>query len=83
MARTYAGTLGLTAFLACLGRGMLHGSPAEAIVTQACIALVTFVLIGYAVGQTAAWIVRDAVVGLAAPLPATNRPDKDVAQTVL
>jgi len=61
VARTYAGILGLLAFLTSLARGVYHAQGPESLVGQACVHLAVFVVVGWAIGGCARWIVEDAV----------------------
>ena len=61
MARNYAATLGLVAFVTAVARSWLQGaSPSQALFT-AWLALLAFTALGAALGGLAGWIVDDAV----------------------
>lgn len=60
MAPAYAGILGLTAFAATAIRGLVRGE-GSSVLFAAWVALIAFAVIGYAVGATAEWIVRQSV----------------------
>ena len=53
MGPTYAGFLGSLAMLTRLAHGVIHASPAEAVLLEACLALVVFAVVGYVVGHIA------------------------------
>lgn len=61
MGRTYAGVLGLVAFVTVLARSLIDGSSAAGTVHLATICLFAFAGIGYVAGQIADMVVRDAV----------------------
>lgn len=61
MARTYAGILGLLAFLTSLVRGLYHAQGPESLMGQACVHLAVFAIAGWAIGGCARWIVEDSV----------------------
>ncbi len=62
MARVYAGILGPLAFLTSLIRGMIHGSPPEAVLLGAWCCLLIFAVVGYVVGRIAERTVEEAVL---------------------
>ena len=61
MARTYAGTLGLVAFLIALARGAVHAWGAGTILLQAWIALWAFAALGALLGWMAERIVDEEI----------------------
>jgi hypothetical protein len=61
MGRTYAGTLGLTASLVILTRGLLRQGGVEATMLAACGGLFLFALIGCITGALADLFVRESV----------------------
>lgn len=63
MTRSYAGILGLLAFLTCLVRGLMHGESPLSTLTAACGGLCVFTLVGSIVGWLACQTVEDAVRG--------------------
>lgn len=61
MGRSYAGCLGLIAFLAQILRGVIGGAGMETILFQAWLSLFAFAAIGYVLGSVASFIVEDSV----------------------
>ncbi|PHR95689.1 MAG: hypothetical protein COA78_29705 [Blastopirellula sp.] len=61
MNRSYAGTLGVVAFITVLIRGFLEWGGFESIMFSAVIALFLFAAIGYIVGSVATRIVDESV----------------------
>ncbi len=55
MGRTYAGILGVIAFLTVLARGLVDGAAAETTLRLALVGLLAMALVGIAVGRLAAW----------------------------
>ena len=63
MGRSYAGILGLTAFLAVMARGIVTGGSVDATLQNACIGLFLFAAVGAVIGRMAAGVVENAVRG--------------------
>lgn len=63
MARSYAGILGLLAFLTCLARGLIQGSGPIALLAMACLLLFVFAATGCVIGWIAQRTVEEAVRG--------------------
>ncbi len=63
MARTYAGILGLLAFLTSLAHGLMHGAGGVSVLWTAWCCLLLFALVGCVIGWVAEWIVEDSVHG--------------------
>ena len=61
MGRTYAGILGLTAFLTIIARSVLHGGDPASALRWACIGLIMMTCIGAVIGRLAAWAVDESV----------------------
>lgn len=61
MGRSYAGILAPLALVVALLRGWLAGSDVAATLWSAWFSLVAFALVGYVIGQLAAFIVDDSV----------------------
>ena len=61
MARRYAGILGTLAFSLTVFLGLLRGAGAESTLFSAITSLVTFAVVGAAIGAWAGWIVNDSV----------------------
>ena len=61
MARTYAATLGLLAFITAVARGWLQGASVSDALFTAWLALLTFTVVGGVLGWLAGWIIDDAV----------------------
>jgi hypothetical protein len=61
MGRTYAGVLGLLAFLVVIARGLIHHGSVSSTLTLALGAMFTFAGIGLVLGQMAAQTVADAL----------------------
>jgi hypothetical protein len=61
MGRAYAGILGPLAFALVIARSAVSGGGLEATLLAACAALFAFALAGYLAGQTADYLIRDAV----------------------
>jgi NhaP-type Na+/H+ or K+/H+ antiporter len=76
--RTYAGTLGLVAFLVALTRGWMLGGGTNAVLLSAWLSLLVFAPLGYFLGWLGGWIVDDAMkTRVAAELAArTTAPGK-------
>jgi hypothetical protein len=55
MGRTYAGILGVIAFLTVIARGLVDGAAAETTLRVALVGLLAMALVGIAVGRLAAW----------------------------
>jgi hypothetical protein len=61
MGHRYAGILGLVAFATVVARGTIHAASAEAVFTQAVIALFAFAAAGYILGRIAEQTLGDAL----------------------
>jgi tetrahydromethanopterin S-methyltransferase subunit C len=61
MGRTYAGILGVIAFLTVLVRGLIDGRSAETIMQAAVTSLVIMAVVGAIVGRLAAWLIEDTI----------------------
>ena len=61
MGRSYAGVLGLVAFLTVAARGLVHVEGTESTLLTATLSMAAFAAVGAAVGQLAAWLVLDSV----------------------
>ena len=61
MGRTYAGILGILAFLLVLGRGLINGGSVETTIRVACTSLLVMALVGAIVGRLAAWFVEQSI----------------------
>ena len=61
MGRAYAGILGPLAFALVIARGTIADGGIEATLLAACAALFVFAAAGYFVGQTAEFLIGDAV----------------------
>lgn len=61
MGGSYAGILGLIAFLTAVARGWLNAESVEAILLVAWLNLLVFAAAGFVIGQIAGWIVEDSV----------------------
>ena len=62
MGGSYAGILGLIAFLAAVARGWRNAESVEATLLVAWLSLLVFAAVGYVIGRIAGWIVEDSVV---------------------
>jgi hypothetical protein len=61
VAPLYAGTLGLLAFLSCLGRGLLQSSSPASTLGTACLSMGAFAAIGLVLGHLAGRTVEESV----------------------
>lgn len=61
MGRTYAIILGNLAFAITIVRGLIHASSAQAIMEAAIGGLIAFAVVGWIVGELAAWIVEESI----------------------
>lgn len=61
MGRSYAGILGLVAFLVVVARAVLNGAQPGSTLYQAWLGLLTFAVIGFVIGKTAEWIIDDSL----------------------
>jgi len=59
--RSFAGVLGLVAFIAAVARGWVAGGDVNHVVLDAWLGLILFAAIGYVIGSLAGWIVEDSV----------------------
>jgi len=82
MGRSYAGVLGLLAFLTEIARGVSRSAGNESTVTTAVAALFVFAAVGFVLGELAGWIVNDAVrsrlaaeIAAAKPKIAASKPN--------
>ena len=60
MGRTYAGILGVLAFLTTMARGLFAAAPPESVLLSACLSLVAFAAIGLVLGGLANAAVEEA-----------------------
>lgn len=58
MSRSYAGILGLIAYLTVLFRSVIHGAGVEGTIKVACMSLIVFAILGFIAG----WIAENTVV---------------------
>lgn len=63
MARTYAGILGLLAFLTCVARGLIQGGGPVGVLGTACLTMAAFAVVGSLVGWIAQQTVEESVRG--------------------
>jgi hypothetical protein len=76
VARTYAGILGLLAFVTSLARGILLGGSENAILWSAWCSLLAFAAIGCVIGWAAEQTIQDSVRGrIAAELAGRKAAD--------
>ena len=80
MGQTFAGTLGLLAFVSTVLRGVLAGGEASAVLGPAMVSLVVFTVVGFGLGQLAAWQVETAITAQLKQArnqvsPSTNDPE--------
>ena len=61
VSRTYAGILGVIAFLTVLVRGLIDGGNVETTMQTAVMSLLAMALVGAVVGRLAAWFIEDSV----------------------
>jgi hypothetical protein len=61
MGRSYAALLGCLAFATTIARGLVHGGGLQTTVDTAIGWLVAFAVVGWIVGELAAWIVDDSI----------------------
>lgn len=61
MGRSYAGILGLVAFLSVMIQGFIANAAAEPTLFRAWIGLLVFTAIGYLSGRLAQWMVEDSI----------------------
>ena len=59
--RSYAGVMGLIAFVATIFRGVANGASLEATVTTSCGCMFAFAAVGFLVGMAGQVVVGDAV----------------------
>jgi len=59
--RSFAGVLGLVAFVAAMARGWVAGGDVNHVVFDAWLGLILFAAVGYVAGSLAGWIVDDSV----------------------
>ncbi len=84
MGRSYAGVLGLLAFLATIARGVCHRGSLESTVSQAVFSLIVFAIVGAATGWLAGWIIDDSVRGqLATEMAALAKAKTEAAATAV
>jgi hypothetical protein len=80
MGRTYAGVLGLLAFVVVIARGLIHQGSVSSTMTLALFAMFTFAGIGLVLGQMAAQTVADALRSqLSAQIERLRETPKDSA----
>ncbi len=63
MGATYAGTLGLIAFVATILRSAVHGSDAGTAIVSAVLYLAVFAFLGWLIGSLATHVVVESVTG--------------------
>ena len=61
MGRKYAGVLGFLAFLTVVGRGLIKGGSLESTLQIAILMMFALAIVGYIVGELAAWVVEESV----------------------
>jgi len=61
--RTYAGYLGLVAFVAAIANGLLHGGSTCRVLWGARLRLLEFMVVGFLAGGIAGWMVDEAIRG--------------------
>jgi len=61
--RTYAGYLGLVAFVATIANGLLHGGSIYSVLWGAWLSLLAFMVVGFLAGGIAGWMVDEAIRG--------------------
>ena len=61
MGRSYAGILGLVAFLSVMIQGFIANAATEPTLFRAWIGLLVFTAIGYLSGRLAQWMVEDSI----------------------
>jgi hypothetical protein len=61
MGRTYAGILGVIAFLTVLLRGLIDGGSVETTMQTAVASLALMALLGAIIGRLGAWFVEDSI----------------------
>ena len=76
MARTYAGILGLLAFLTALAHGLMHGGGGVSALWTAWCSLLLFALLGCVIGWVAQRIVEDLVYDQMSAELAARQPTK-------
>jgi hypothetical protein len=74
--RTYAGYLGLVAFVAALADGLLHGGSTYTVLWGAWLSLLAFTAIGFLAGSIAGWMVDEAIRGRVAAEMASREQAK-------
>ncbi len=61
MGRSYAGIIGLLAFVTVVTRGLIDGASVESTLQVACLSLFGYAAIGYVIGRVGELIVADSV----------------------
>jgi len=81
MGQTYAGILGVLAFVAVLGRGLIQAGHPSSMLASACLAMITFAAIGLVIGQIGMLVIRDSVRLTFRDRLASARDGEDADQT--
>jgi hypothetical protein len=80
--RSYAGVLGLVAFVTMIARGLLAGGGSQTTLLSAWVALLLFAAIGHVIGRLASRIVQESVQDkVAAELAAHEAQQQSVSGT--
>jgi hypothetical protein len=61
MGRTYAGILGVIAFLTVIGRGLIQEGGVESTMRLAVTSLLVMAVVGGVIGRLAAWFVEESI----------------------
>ena len=81
MGQTYAGILGVLAFVAVLGRGLIQAADPSSMLSNACLAMITFAVVGLVIGQIGMLVIRDSVRLKFRDRLASARDGEDADQT--
>jgi hypothetical protein len=76
VAQTYAGFLGLVAFVVAIADGWIHGAGPQTALFRAWLSLLAFTAIGYAIGAVAGQVIDDAVRSRVAAQLAADPPTR-------